>query len=315
MNATDLAPLPTSGPEWDNVKRAADTDLSGGELGVRDDHNTRTMAAALVALRLNSDVYRAKVRESLRGVMANPIYSGDPLANLRRLGAYAIAADLIDLKTFDPAFDLQFRDWLDRARKDPLDGENTAQYHERRPNNWGTHACVGRVAAARYLGDNAEIQRAAYVFRGWLGDRTQYTGFTYGDLWWQADPTKPVGINPLGATIQGQNVDGVLPEEERRSGAFTWPPYKENYVYTGLEGAVGCAVLLSRLGYDVWNWSDRAMLRAYIWVNNVANYPAVTNDGWQPVIINKIYGTNFPVPSISTISPGKNIGWGEWTHQ
>jgi hypothetical protein len=31
------------------------------------------------------------------------------------------------------------------------------------------------------------------------------------------------------------------------------------------------------------------------------------------VIINKIYGTSFPVPS--SISPGKNIGWGEWTHQ
>jgi hypothetical protein len=38
-----------------------------------------------------------------------------------------------------------------------------------------------------------------------------------------------------------------------------------------------------------------------------------SNDGWQPVIINKIYGTSFPVPS--SISPGKNVGWGEWTHQ
>ena len=61
----------------DNVARAADSDLSGGQLGIRDDHNVRTMAAGLVALRLNSDTYRAKVRESLRGLMANPMYAAD----------------------------------------------------------------------------------------------------------------------------------------------------------------------------------------------------------------------------------------------
>jgi hypothetical protein len=86
-------------------------------------------------------------------------------------------------------------------------------------------------------------------------------------------------------------------------------------VYTALEGAIGCAVLLSRRGYDVWNWSNQAMLRAYVWLHQQANYPAGGNDGWQPVIINKIYGTSFPVPSASSITPGKNIGWGEWTHQ
>jgi hypothetical protein len=311
--AADLAALPTSGTPWNNVKQAADADLSNGTLGVRDEHNVRTMAAGLVALRLNSDTYRAKVRASLTGLMANPMYSGDPLANLRRLGAYAVAADLADLKTFDPTVDQQFRTWLDQARKQSLGGTTTAEYHELRPNNWGTEACFARVAAALYLGDTAEVARAAYVFRGWLGDRTAYTGFTYGDDWWQADPTKPVGINPVGATMQGHNIDGVLPEEMRRSGVFTWPPPKENYVYVGLEGAIGCAVLLSRRGYDVWNWSDQALLRAFIWLKDQADYAAVGNEGWQPVIINKIYGTNFPVPS--SISPGTNIGWGEWTHQ
>ena len=312
-SAAELALLPTSGSAWDNVKRAADSDLSGGELGVRDEHNVNTMAAGLVALRLNSDTYRAKVRESLRGVMGNPIYSGDPLANLRRLGTYAIAADLASIRTFDPAFDQQFRTWLDAARKDNMDGENVAEYHERRPNNWGTHAGISRIASALYLGDRAEVERAAFVFRGWLGDRTAYTGFSYGDDWWQADPSKPVGINPVGATKEGHNIDGVLPEEMRRAGAFTWPPPKENYVYTGLEGALGTAILLSRQGYDVWNWSDRALLRAFVWLHNQASYPAQDNDGWHPVIINKIYGTTFPVPS--TITPGKNIGWAEWTHR
>lgn len=312
-NAEDLAGLPTSGTAWDNVKRAADSDLTGGDLDVRDAHNVRTMAAGLVALRLDSDSYRVKVRESLRGLMASSISGSDPLAILRRLGTYAIAADLVDLKTFDPAFDQQFRSWLDAARKRSYDGETVAQYHERRPNNWGTHACISRLAPAVYLGDRAEVERVAFVFRGWLGDRTAYTGFTYGEDWWQADPSSPVGINPVGATKDGHTIDGVLPEEMRRSGSFEWPPPKENYVYTGLEGALGCAILLQRQGYDVWNWSDRALLRAFVWLHDQANYPAEGNDGWHPVIINKIYGTAFPVPS--SITPGKNIGWGEWTHQ
>jgi hypothetical protein len=313
-NADELRALPASGPAWDNLKDAADSDLAGGVLSTRDDHNVRTMAAGLVAARLGSDTYRAKVRESLRGVMAAPINGADPLAILRRLGTYAIAADLVDLKNFDPSFDQQFRVWLDRTRKTPYDGETVAAYHERRPNNWGTHAGVSRIAAALYLGDRTELERAAQVFRGWLGDRTAYAGFTYNDVeWWQADPTKPVGINPKGATREGHSIDGVLPDDQRRAGPFTWPPQKENYIYTALEGSLGQAVLLSRQGYDVWNWSDRALLRAFVWLHEQANYPAEGNDCWQPVIINRVYGTGFPAPASS--DPGKNIGWADWTHQ
>lgn len=314
LSADESRALPASGAAWDNVKRAADSDLSGGVLSTRDDHNVRTMAAGLVATRLNSDVYRAKVRESLRGVMAAPIDGSDPLAIVRRLGTYAIAADLIDLKTFDPAFDGQFRTWLDRTRKTQYGGETVAAIHERRPNNWGTHAGVSRIAAAIYLGDRAELERAAQVFKGWLGDRTAYAGFSYNDVdWWQADPSKPVGINPKGATRDGHSIDGVLPDDERRAGAFTWPPPKENYVYTALEGALGEAVLLSRQGYDVWNWSDRALLRSFVWLHEQANFPAEGNDAFQPYIVNRAYGTNFPAPLTS--SPGRNIGWADWTHQ
>jgi uncharacterized protein YjdB len=308
-----LAALPTSGPGWDNVKNAADSDLSGGVLSNRDDHNTRTMAAALVAARLDRDVYRAKVRESIRGVMTAPILD-DELAIVRRLGAYAIAADLINLASFDPAFDQEFRAWLDQTRTREFPRGGVASIHERRPNNWGTHAGGSRIAAAVYLGDRAELERAATVFRGYLGDRSAYAGFTYKDNeWWQADPERPVGINPKGATLNGYPVDGVLPDDQRRGGEFTWPPPQENYVYTGLQGVLAQAVMLEQQGYDVWNWEDRAILRAFEWLHTHADYPAVGDDGWQPFIINMVYGTTFPAPS--RMKPGKNIGWGEWTHQ
>ena len=58
---------------------------------------------------------------------------------------------------------------------------------------------------AIYLGDDVEVDAAARVFRGWLGDRTAYAGFRYGDLSWQANPLAPVGINAPGARIQGHD--------------------------------------------------------------------------------------------------------------
>jgi len=180
-----------------------------------------------------------------------------------------------------------------------------------RPNNWGTHAGASRVAADRYLGDKADLARAAKVFQGWLGDRSAYAGFTYGDLAWQAHPDAPVGINPKGATKNGQSIDGVLPDDQRRAGGFTWPPQKENYVWEGLQGAVVQAELLHRAGYDAWNWSDKALLRAVLWETNVARFPAQGDDAWQVWLVNHAYGTTFPT---STATSGKNMGFTDWMY-
>jgi hypothetical protein len=114
------------------------------------------------------------------------------------------------------------------VRTETLDGKTLINTHEIRPNNWGTHAGASRVATDLYLGDKADLAKAAQVFKGWLGDRSAYAGFTYGDLAWQADPSKPVGINPKGATRNGHLIDGVLPDDQRRAGGFSWPPQQEN---------------------------------------------------------------------------------------
>jgi len=107
-------------------------------------------------------------------------------------------------------------------------------------------------------------------------------------------------------------VDGVLPDDQRRSGCFSWPPPKENYVYEGLQGALAQAIILSRQGYDVWNWRDKALLRAFQWLDQEARFPATADDSWQPHLVNFYYRTAFPAPIPS--SPGKNVGWTDWTH-
>jgi hypothetical protein len=75
--------------------------------------------------------------------------------------------------------------------------------HEDRPNNWGTHAGASRVAVAVYLGDSAELERAAQVFKGWLGDRASYAGFNYGDLSWQCDAANPSASTRSAAPKKG----------------------------------------------------------------------------------------------------------------
>ena len=163
---------------------------------------------------------------------------------------------------------------------------------------------------AAYLGDTAELARTARIFKGWLGDRAAYASFSFGELWWQCDPTKPVGIVP--ASCPMENLNGVLPDDQRRAGGYTWPPQKENYTSGALQGALVQAVLLRRAGYDVFNWQDKALYRAVRWLYVLAQYPADGDSSWLPHIANHYYGTSYaaPVPS----RPGKNAGYTDWSH-
>jgi hypothetical protein len=171
-----------------------------------------------------------------------------------------------------------------------------------------------------YLGDDVGLKSVANVFKGWLGDRTAYSAFKYtAPMDWHADATKPVGINPVGATKNGHSIDGVLPDDMRRSGGFstTWPPdkakMKDSYQYEweALQGATVAAQILSRQGYPAWEWCDKALLRAVQFLYSI-NWPATGDDGWQPWLINYAYGTNFPT-SQSGVT-GKNMGFTSWTH-
>jgi len=310
-SAGELAGLPMSGSAWSQLKSVADKYWGVPNLSDQEDNvDVYVMAKALVYARTGVESYRTQVIEACMQAVGTEA-GGRTLALGRNLGAFVIAADLIKLP---PAEDAVFRVWLRDVLTEPMtEGNYLIWTHEVRPNNWGTHAGGSRAAVAAYLQDWDELDRTAKVFKGWLGDRASYAGFTYGDLSWQFDPSRPVGINPKNAAIQGYNVDGVLPDDQRRCGTFTWPPPKENYVYEALQGALMQAVILHRAGYDVWNWSDKALLRTYQWLHNVADYPAEGDDTWQPYVVNYYYGTSFPAPAVS--SPGKNTGWTCWTHQ
>jgi len=315
ISAAEVKALPMSGPAWTSLTKAAAATCRTPDLSNQDDPaNVCVMAKALVYARTGDAKLRLAVVDALWDVIGSLPYDGRALALGRELAAYVIAADLIDLRGYDPVLDDQFRATIKTLLRTPTTGgpENLIDCHEKRPNNWGNHCGASRAAVAAYLGDTAQLARVAQVFKGYLGDRASYVGFSYGELSWQCDPTKPVGINPKGCTKGGHPLDGVLPDDQRRSGTYQWPAPKENYVYEALQGALAQAVILRRAGYDVFNWQDQALLRAFQWLYTQASFPATGDDSWEPYVINKYYGTNFaaPVPS----RPGKNVGWTDWTH-
>lgn len=310
ISAAELARLPTSGAAWEHLKAAADQELDEPRIRNKDEsNNIYLLAKALVYARTGQSGYREEVIDNLMQAIDTED-EGRTLALSRNLLAYVIAADLVNLPT-DPEKDLRFREWLRHTLTEELDGLTLQTTHEERPNNWGTHAGASRVAVAWYLQDEAELERAARVFKGWLGDREAYAGFSYGDLSWQADPDNPVGVNPKGAVKEGHSIDGALPEEMRRGGGFRWPPRQTNYPWGGMQGALVQAEVLCRAGYPTWEWEDQALLRAAEFLYGIGWVPA-GDDEWQPWLLNYAYGTDYPTKI--TTQPGKNMGWTDWTH-
>lgn len=310
ISPNEIAELPISGKAWQNIKNNADKPLSTPNLSNQDDMtNVYVLAKALVYVRLGYENYRDDVINACMQAIGTEEGS-TTLAFGRELSSYIIAAQLVGLPEDKKMI---FDAWLKESLNKELGGRTLKSTHEDRPNNWGTHAGASRIALAIYFKDHEELTASAAVFKGWLGDRESYSDFKYRDTqWWQANPKKPVGINPIGSIKRGHSIDGVLPEEQRRSGSFSWPPEKENYVYEGLQGAIAQAVMLNRAGFDTFSWSDNALLRAFTWLHEEANFPAEGDDTWQPHIINKIYGSEFPAPVPA--KPGKAIGWTDWTH-
>jgi len=319
ISKEEVRQLPMSGSAWDSLLSAANRSASPDLKNQNDKSDSYSFAKGLVYARTGDARYADQVVTALKQVVATKSGAWDGLAVCRGFSAYAIAGDLIDLSRYAPPFDAQWRNFLREVRTFVVEGGrgSIVSIHEKRPNNWGTHAGASRIAIDLYLGDMTDLARAIDIFKGYLGDRSAYAGFRYGELSWQADETKPVGINPRGSTKNGHDIDGVLPDDQRRSGKFTWPPKKENYVYEALQGVIVMLNLLERQGYPAKEWSDRAILRAYEWLHKPhfeggSNYPAKGDDRCGPWVINWFYGTSFPTST--PCNHFKSIGWTDWTH-
>jgi hypothetical protein len=322
ISPAELRRLPERGAAWDALKEMADDHMGHARLaGKDDDHDVHVLAAALVFARTGEERYRRKAEAGVMDAIGSE-QGGRTLGLGRGLISYVIAADLIDLRQADPGKEENFRRWLAQVRFEKLrpSGRPTlVATHEAAANNWGTLAGASRIAADVYLGDRADLARAAAVFKGWLGDRAAYDRFSFGkDDSWQADPDAPVAVLPAGATKDGHAIGGALPDDMRRGCSFRFPPCPTGYPWEAMQGAVMQAELLSRQGYDAWNWQNRALRRAAEFLYTLARrspkggWAAHGNDRWVTWVLNRRYGTHFQTSAPT--EPGRGMGFTDWTH-
>ena len=313
VSVETLRTKPMSGAAWNGLKAVADQSVGTLTLSDQDENSDITvLAKALVYARTGTAAYRSAVVAALKAAVGTES-GGRTLALGRNLPSIVIAADLVSLRTADAAFDTdRFRPWLRSLLTKVLDEQTLVSTHELRPNNWGAHAGAARVAVAAYLGDATQLARAAKVFQGWVGSRTAYAGFRFGDdLSWHCDPTKPVGINPA-CTKNGVDIGGAIPDDMRRGGSFRWPPPATNYAWENLQGSLLQAELLRAAGYDTFNWQNKALLRAVRFLYDRAKWPATGDDEWQTWLIDARYGTSYKLAP--PIRFGKNFGFTDWIY-
>lgn len=322
LTHAEIKSLRTNNGYWQRVKQYAAKSVDGLVLHDQDENkDIYLLAKALVWARTGSPVYRQQVTDQIRKTIgAEP--QGRVLALARNLLPVVIAADIVGLSADD---DTRFKAWLRKARDTVLaPGWSLVTCHEQRPNNWGTMAGAARIAVDVYVSDREDLAKAAAVFEGFCGNRARWKNFKFGHSAWSANPARPQGINPSGATIQGRNVDGCIPDDARRwqnhrdrsSGPFRYPwptsDYALNYSWETLQGVIVQTVLLTRQGYSARQWQDEAPLRAYRWLLVERKATPDRDDRWGVVLVDYLYGTRYWDGKVT--SHGKLMGMTCWTH-
>lgn len=313
VDGAALRELPTSGAAWDSLVRTADGDLGSPDLSDPDSTNAgRTLAAALVFARTGQQSYRDEVVRQLHGVSDETLSGAKVLSVARQIGGYAIAADLVGHR--DPAFvaflsDIRTRDIGGHPRWYALD-----QTSEDTASNWGAWALASRITVDAYLGDTQDLARAAAVFRGFLGDRSAYSGFRptneFDETWVCGATSQWVPVNPADC---GGRAGAFVEDISRSSAAY---PHVDDvglmYSWETLGGASLSAKVLSRHGYpDVYQWSDRALLRAARFLHRNGGY-APDHGANQHIVwmVNKAYGA-----TLAPVRPahfGRQYGYTDW---
>src|SRR5215212_7689912 len=153
ISSSELMSLPTSGASWDKIATAAYGNWGTADLQYPTNKNAiYTFAGALVSTRNGDAALRSKVRDAILAAKRSLDQSTEwqsedgALSAGRQIGAYVIAADLINLPSYDPVADNEFRSWLGPIRTTDIGThtrwKNLRYTCENSTGNWNTFACA-----------------------------------------------------------------------------------------------------------------------------------------------------------------------------
>lgn len=297
-----LASLPRSGKAYEGVKKAADATVRP-DLDDQDGKgNTNALARALLGRDTTADL--AAMRATFPDVSSTLHINRElqPMALVSYLGG-----------TVDPVWFLNaVTTGYGGARgiKGPPGSENSVRASAHGdPTNWGSHGRATLMCIATYQAP-ALLPEALDNVRRYLENGS---GWQYKQL----APELSWGlftIAPKGHTKTGMDLDGAI-HDIYRSGVFPKTAGDGmSYVWEAFQGTVASAVFADQAGHpEVWEWGDRAILRAAEWMYRVLSNPATGDDTWIPWVLKRAYGSAFtrPLPPSPT-SPGKGFGWADW---
>jgi hypothetical protein len=273
---------------------------------------------------LNDAALRTKATNAILAVIGTETsQSYDQwLAAGRNVGAYTIAADVLNLRADgNPSSDgSRIQAWIALYLTRTLLNQAVPTTITSWVSGSNASAQIGFVhaAIAAYLNDTNELTKVWNGYRRYVGDRTSPHTMTSNDLSWQFIPSDPVGIQDAGATKSGCRLDGAIGNDMSRGGSFSCTPGYTSYPWVGLEGAYPAAMILERAGYPAFNHGNQALKRAldYLWHVRTVTGNAAWFDGNRAADIvwlgNVQYGTSYPVSL--PVGAGRTVGWTDWTH-
>lgn len=309
ISQAELKALPTSGDAWDRVRTAANNLSGNADLSDNNsDHDVETLAAAYVAVRTGDAAMRKKAISHIETVYTSGYARVLELS--RNIQSYVIAADVLGPTGWDSS---RFKSFVAALTTKPLSGhsggKNMLETAQLSSNNWGCHARAAIALIGLYTKKSTLINAAVEAQRAFVsgaGGRLTYSGTN----WHTGSPI--AGINGVGTTIAGHSVDGVIAEDQRRTGEYRWPAPKGSYPWEALQGAVVTGVVLHRAGLLPFNAGNNALVRASKWLTITNGNPAAGDDSWQPWLLNKYGAAGL---STQAASSGKNMGFTDWTHR
>jgi hypothetical protein len=318
IGSAEIAQRPMSGAGWDSIVGAArHATPDGANLAdMNSNHDSATLAAALVAVRTGRAEDRQRAMAALEGAIGTQA-GARWLAVGRNLGGYVIAADLLDVRS-GPV-----RDWLASFLTRPLSHNNDSRLVTLHDTAWnsGSNASAQEgfvhAALAAYLGNAGELAWGWNGFRRYAGDRSSPHRLSSNDDSWQLRPSDPVGIQDAGARRDGCRLDGAIGNDMSRGGAFSCEPGMTDYPWVGLMGAVPAAVVYARAGYPAWTVADSALMRAADYLHQLSRQ---ADAGWYDAgraaqakhLLNVAYGLGYPAGLPTGI--GQTVGFTDWTH-
>ena len=312
----EMAARPMHGAAWATIAAKANVGRDGDVADQDSDHDVDTMGLALYAARTGDADARARAIAALESAIGTED-GGRWLAVGRNLGAYIIAADVLDIRS-GPIYE-----WLRSFTTKRLQDNNTSsRLVTLRQSAWqsGSNASVQEgfayTALGAYLGDREILDWNWAAFRRYAGDRTSPHTIMSADDSWQTVPQDPVGIQNKGAVKDGVAIDGAISADMSRGGHLSGRLRWTQYPWVGLEGAVPAAVVLDRAGYPAFTVADSALRRAAVYLHSLRSQDVDWYDDSRSKeikhLLNVAYDLGYPVDE--PVGGGRTVGFTDWTH-